>query len=84
MDTESLKSMLPLLEGQHVLLAAIGGNAGHQHSINNGFMASRPSESFWMFYLNGMVAQFANQTLMVCPCWQCHFAHPDVASSCMA
>ena len=70
MDTESLKSMVPLLEGQHVLLAAIGGNAGHQHSINNGFMASRPSASFWMFYLHGMLAQFADTTSMVCSCWQ--------------
>ena len=65
LDTESLKHMGPLLEGHHVLLAAIGGNPAHEHSINNGFMASRPQQDFWMFYLQAIVVLFTDKQALV-------------------
>ena len=75
LDTESLKPMQPLLEGHHVLLAAIGRDSTHEHSINNGFMASRPAEDFWMFYLQGIVVLFTDKSALVRAAeWLCGLA----------
>ena len=54
MDMEALKPIDPLLASQSIVLAAIGNDSNHKHSVNNAFMASQPQQPFWMLYLESI------------------------------
>ncbi|KAK9834841.1 hypothetical protein WJX81_002915 [Elliptochloris bilobata] len=51
LDFESLRNVEPLLEGRHVLLAAMTADASWEHNIPNAWMASVRHHPFWLFVL---------------------------------
>lgn len=48
LDTECLRSLDDLLDAGDVVLARMGNDPSHPHSIPNAMMASRPRQEFWL------------------------------------
>ena len=56
---ESIRPVDELLQSHKLVLAAIGTDPSHEHSINNAFLFSWPGERFWHFYLRAIITEQA-------------------------